>query len=337
MIKLADIAKKTGYSINTVSHALNNKNDIAPATKEYICSVAKKMGYVPNNSASSLRSGKTKCIAIIISDISNPLFAIEVKEIELLLRSYGYTAFILNTDENEGIEHDAIISAISKCVDGVLICPTQHSTANIELLEQKKVPYVLFGRCFENADTNYVVCDDENGGYKAAEHLISLGHKKILFINTHSYISSSMLRLSGIKKAFDDYGIAHENLIVETTSSTNINIQALEKTVNTYSDCSAIICFSDYIALAVAHICAKNGKNIPNDVSIMGFDDIASKMYFPLMLTSVTSSKSKMTNHAVDALMKLINNSKDTFQIVLPTKVVPRESTAPYNKPKSTN
>ena len=317
MIKLADIAKRTGYSINTVSHALNNKNDIAPATKEYICNVAEEMGYVRNYSASSLRSGQTKCVAIIIGDISNPLFSIQIKEAEKLLRKYGYNAFVLNTDEDENIERDAIISAISKCVDGVIICPSQSSAANIELLEQNNIPYVLLGRYFENTNSNYVVCDDEHSGFIAAEHLINSGHRKILFINTYSY---------------EKHGISLDNLHTETVSIANTDPETIEKTVNAHSDCSAIICFSDYIALTVAYICNKNGKKIPQDISVMGFDDIASKMHFPLMLTSVTSAKTKMTNHAVDALIKLINKSKEKFQIVLPTKIVQRDSTSVYNK-----
>ncbi len=331
MVKLADIAKRTGYSINTVSHALNDKTDIAPATKENICKVAKEMGYVRNYSASSLRSGKSKSIAVIIGDISNPLFSIEVKEIEQQLRSYGYNAFVLNTDEDEKIEREAIISAISKSVDGILICPTQKSTANIELLEQKNIPYVLFGRCFKNTKSNYVVCDDKKGGYQAAEYLIKLGHRNILFINTYDYISSSKQRLCGIKEAFADYGIDCSALSIAEINATG-DISAINGIINQNSNCSAIICFSDFIALTVAHILQQNGKKIPEDVSIMGFDDIASKMYFPLMLTSVTSSKSKMTSHAVDALMKVINNSREHFEIVLPTKVTPRESTAKYNK-----
>lgn len=327
MIKLADIAKKTGYSINTVSHALNDKNDIAPATKDYICSVAKEMGYVRNYSASSLRSGKTHSIAIIIGDISNPLFAIEVKEIEQKLRIQGYNAFVLNTDEDEEIEREAIFSAMSKCVDGILICPTQKSTANIELLKQKNIPFVLFGRYFENIDSDYVVCDDENGGFVAAEHLLKLGHRNILFINTYSYISSSKLRLEGIKRAYKEYGVDGSRLRVTEINALS-GKDVIEEIVKNNSDCSAIICFSDFFALTVAHVCNKMGKKIPEDVSIMGFDDIASKMYFPLALTSVTSAKTKMTHHAVDALLRLINKSKEKCQIVLPTKIVQRDSTA---------
>ena len=107
--RLADIAKRTGYSINTVSHALRNKPDVSEKTKSHILQVAQEMGYIENVAASYLRSGKSKSIAIIVGDISNPHFAIMTKEMEACLRTYGYSAFVLNTDEDEELEKRAIM------------------------------------------------------------------------------------------------------------------------------------------------------------------------------------------------------------------------------------
>ena len=326
MVRLADIAQKTGYSINTVSHALNNKPDISDTTKEYICRIADEMGYVRNYSASSLRSGKTHSIAIIIGDISNPLFAIQVKEIEQTLRKNGYNAFVFNTDEDEQLEREAIISAISKCVDGILICPTQKSTANIELMTDKKIPFVLFGRYFENLDTNYVVLDDECGGYQAAMHLINQGHKDILFINTFSHISSAKQRLKGIQKAYAQTNTDLKHLKTVDIVATS-NFEVIQKAMKDSSNCTAIICFSDFFALSATSVCWQKGQKIPDDIAIVGFDDISSAMCFPVPLTSVTSSDSKMTHIAVDALLKSMDNPKEKHKYVLPTKLVERAST----------
>ena len=113
-VTLADIAKECGVSVNTVSHALNDKPDISENTKELIKNAAKEMGYIGNASASFLRSGHSKTIAVIVGDISNPHFSILIKEIEVAAREKGYTVFVLNTDENEDLEHQAIVAAISK-------------------------------------------------------------------------------------------------------------------------------------------------------------------------------------------------------------------------------
>ncbi|MFR3483743.1 MAG: VapE domain-containing protein [Clostridia bacterium] len=205
-VTLADIANKTGFSVNTVSHALHDKKDISAKTKEQIQAVAKEMGYIRNSSASSLRSGKTKSIAIIVGDISNPHFSIMIKEMETLFRKKGYTSFILNTDEDEEMEWTAITSAISKNVDGIILCPVQKTEGNVRYLMETGIPFTLIGRRFDQIPTNYVVCDDENGGYLAASYLLSENHRRILFLNGGAYISSAKERLLGIQRAFVEKG-----------------------------------------------------------------------------------------------------------------------------------
>ena len=325
-VTLSDIAKKTGYSVNTVSHALHNKPDISEKTKEYIVQAAKEMGYIANASASSLRSGKSKSAAIIIGDISNPHFSIMIKEMESQLRKHGYTAIILNTDEDERLERIAIVSAISKGVDGIILCPVQKTTDNIAFMQQSGISYVLLGRRFEKFDTNFVVCDDVNGGFAAAQHLIELCHKKLLFIHAPLYISSAYERLMGVKRAAEAYGIADLRCCeVSLTENDDAILQALQA----HADCTGIICFNDLMAMQVCHFLKTLGKRVPQDVSVIGFDNIVSKFFFPLMLSSVTSSKTKMSEIAVDILMDCIGGGKSAAgQQILPTQVIARESTA---------
>lgn len=326
-VKLADIARKTGYSVNTVSHALHNKPDISEKTKQYIKSVADEMGYIANVSAGALRSGKSKTIAIIVGDISNPHFSIMIKEMEARLRKYGYSAFILNTDENEELEKAAIISAISKNVDGIIMCPVQRTRNNIDFINKIGLPYVLFGRRFEGNHSNYVICDDVNGGYVAAEHLIDMGHKKILFITGPEYISGSRDRVEGARRAAAVCGADGVDLVIAETALTENDGQIL-KALRDNDECTGIICFSDMVALKVCYYLEKFDKSVPDDKSVVGFDNIASKFCLPLMLTSVTSSKTKMSNKAVETLMEIINKKSDgNYQYVLPTKIIERDST----------
>ena len=168
-VTLTDIAEATGFSANTVSHALNNKPDISEKTKKLIKETAEKMGYIANASASFLRSGRSKNIAIIVPDITNPHFSVAIKEIEGLLRVKGYTAYIMNTDEHPETEKQAIISAKSKNTDGIIISPTQKTYENIAFLESLDIPFVLLGRRFKGKDNNYVICNDEKSGYLAGK------------------------------------------------------------------------------------------------------------------------------------------------------------------------
>lgn len=330
-VTLADIARKTGYSVNTVSHALNNKPDISKKTKEYIIKTANEIGYIANTSAGALRSGKSMTIAIIIGDISNPHFSIMIKEIEARLHKYHYNALILNTNEDEHLERQAIISAISNNVDGIIICPVQKTTNNIDFLNMKKIPYTLIGRKFDCDKINYVVCDDVHSGKIAAEHMFNENREKILFLNGPSYVSGAVDRLAGIHEAYLKHNIPLSSLAVEETDimSNDSNIKSI---LSKHSDCNAVICFSDLIAMNVCHILRQSGKKIPDDVSVIGFDNIASKFCFPVMLSSVSSSKTKMSIKTVDNLMKIIaSDGKMLCKNIIPTRLILRETTKTVN------
>lgn len=328
-IRLADIAERTGYSINTVSHALRDMPDISEKTKKYILQVAEEMGYIENISASYLRSRKSRSIAIIAGDISNPHFAILAKEMVACLRTFRYSAFVLNTDEDEEQEKKAIMMAIAQNVDGIIICPVQKSHENIDFISKVyHIPCVLIGRRFEDRNLSYAICDDVNGGYVAAEHLLRYYHRNILFVNAPSYISSSRDREKGAKKAFEAYGVDPDLLKICHLPLLN-NDKEIEEMLKKHSDATGILCFSDYIALRICYFLKTLGKRVPEDVSVVGFDDIVSKFYLPLMLTSVTSSKTKMSVTAVNMLMKLIDQSQtEPIQCVLDTKLMVRESTS---------
>ncbi len=325
-ITLADIAKATGYSINTVSHALNDKPDISEKTKKYISDVAEEMGYIANTSAGALRSGKTRSVAIIVGDISNPHFSIMIKEMEATLRRHRYSAIIMNTDEDEQLEREAIVTAMSKNVDGIILCPVQKSDANVVFLQKVGMPFILFGRRFADVDTDYVVCDDENGGFEAASFLLKNNHREILFINTELHISSARERLAGVKRAFETYG-APQPLHYAESAATG-DLASISEILRAHTACTAIICFSDLMALQVCYLLKGMGRRVPADVSVIGFDNIASKFYLPLMTTSVTSSKTKMSHETVEAVLQIIEKpGRVHFQRVLPTGLVVREST----------
>lgn len=329
-VTLSDIAQRTGYSINTVSHALKDKSDISDKTKKLIRDVAKEIGYIGNSSASFLRSGKSKSVAVIVSDISNPHFSIMIKEIEGHLRKSGYSAIVLNTDEDEKTEYEAIVSALEKNVDGVIICPVQKSEKNIEFLEKTEVPFVLLGRRFVDKKWDYVVCDDENGGFVAAKGLLGMGHKKILYLSGPEHISSSRERLAGIKRAFSQSKYKDVRLYELTVPAVFLGDEgAMVEMLSRYDDCSAIIAFSDMVALEVCHALKLMKRRVPEDVSVVGFDNIVSKFYLPLMLSSVSSSKTNMSGSVVDILMKKIDGDDDKhYSVVLPTKLILRETTA---------
>ena len=293
-VTLRDIAEATGFSINTVSHALKEKTDISKETRALIQKTAQDMGYIGNASASFLRSGISKTIAIILGDISNPHFSIMVREIEAYIRGFGYTPFILNTDEDEGNEYDAILSAAQKNVDGIILCPVQKS---------------------------------RDGGYIAAKYLLQLGHRDILFLTAPAHISSSSERLHGFRRAFEEMGAAFRpELVYSGSSQAGGWGDLLSEARKSHPEVTAVLAFSDLIAWESILAFKNMGLRVPEDISVMGFDDIQSRFRFPVLLTTVSSSKRTMATAAAELLLQKIQGEAKE-QIVLKTKLIIREST----------
>jgi len=329
-VTLKDIAKETGYTINTVSRALKDKEDISEATCKLIKDTASNMGYIRNAIAGSLRSGVTKTIAIILGDISNPHFSILVKEIETSARKHNYNTFIINTDEKSELEEEAIHSALGKNVDGIIICPTQKNEENITFLKKSGVPFVLIGRYFKNIESDYVVCNDIEGGYLATRHLIEKGHRRILFLNGPGYISSAFERHEGYKKALNENKIEYDSsLVYEVSVTSGESKRVVRKILESGIEFTAVFAFSDMIAWETIYTLNKYGKQVPQDVAIVGFDNIQSKLSFPAPLTTISTSKSKISRRAVDILLKRINSADDYgyMKDIVDTQIVIRGST----------
>ena len=326
---LSDIAKMTGYSINTVSHALNDKSDISQKTKAEIKKAAVSLGYIGNSSASFLRSGKSRAVAIIIPDIANPHFSIMIKEMQLALRNAGYTAVVFNTDEDEKIETDAIMTSLRQNVDGIIICPVQKTALNIEYLENCGIPFVLIGRCFDKNRHSYVVCDNKNGGFIAGTAALSIcSGKPLLFLNASSFITTSCERLDGIRQAFDVSGTPLANLKVCEVSPMLSDNKDIAEILSDAKNYGAVICFSDLLAMKVCMLLRGMSLGIPEDISVIGFDDIVSKFALPIMLSSVSSSKTLMSLKAVEFLFDLIGGKNiENCRAILPTELVRRETT----------
>ncbi len=328
-VTLKDISEATGYSINTISHALWNKPDIAPATRKLIRQKADELGYVGNSIASSLRSGKTKTVAIIVGDISNPHFAVMAKEIEETMRTNGYSVFLLNTDEDEENERQCILLAMAKSVDGIIICPSQHSFAPIELLQSAGVPFVLIGRHFVHQQgISSVVNDDVQAGYLAAKHILERGHRNVLFLNGPAYISSSSERLEGVCKAYREAGVSQKLLIHTHCSALRGGTrEPLLHNLREHPEITAVLGFSDLLAWEVLTTLQELKISVPEQMGVAGFDNLQSRLVLPISLTSVSASKITMARTAAELLCRHIDDpSLQPEQIVLDVELIDRES-----------
>jgi len=312
-VTLKDVAEKTGYSINTVSKALRNKDDISENTKLKILEVARQVGYISHTVAVSHCPDATNTIALILPDISNPHFAIMTKEIQSKAALSGYSTIILDTNEDSTVELLAIKSALKQNVDGIIICPCQRTPENIRYLIDSGIPTVEIGRHEIALPISYVVCNDVMGGYQATSELVHNGHRRILFLNAPSYISSSRERREGYLKALKEAGIDPDPaLVYEIPVSSGKHDKTFEKIFSSELNFTAVFAFSDIIAWELWSWLLSKGYKVPQDYSIVGFDYIQSRLPIPYQLSTVSSYKAKMSITAVETLIERIKSSEDT-------------------------
>jgi LacI family transcriptional regulator len=287
-VTLKDIAVQTGYTINTISRALKDKHDISLNTRMRIQETAARLGYIGDSAASSLRSGKTKTIAVIIGDISNPFFGSQVRDIELVARENGYTVIIYNTGEHSDWEHKAILSAYGRRVDGIIICPVQENKDNILLIQHLGIPFVLIGRYFKDIPCDAVLWDDVAAGELATSYLIGLGHVNILYVGGPLYISSGNDRLQGYRNAHIKGKIpVNEQLIRITNITAGASGEAILQVLEEGLPFTAIVAFSDLMACEILYTLEKKEKGARVYVSIVGCDDIREKILFPVSFPSI--------------------------------------------------
>ena len=310
-VVMSDIAKATGFSVNTVSHALRDKKDVSEKTKKYIKKTAAEMGFILDSIASSLRSGITKTISVIVGDIFNPHFGMWVRDIEINAFEHGYSTIIINTNEDEVHERNAIITSISKRVDGIIICPTQRSKENIEIIKNANIPYILLGRRYVDEEFNYIICDDEKGGELAVNYLISKGCRKILFLNGPEYISSAEERLRGYKKALSDSNIAFNKEIIKTVDIKSGNLKSIiHELLESKIEVDGIFAFSDILAFEIMTELKRHGKK-HNNIPIIGFDNIMEKLILPISMATVALKGESLASIALNKLCEIMKHNKD--------------------------
>jgi LacI family transcriptional regulator len=319
---LKDIASRTGFTINTVSRALRDKEGISAPTRDLIQRTARDLGYIRDAVAGALRSRQTKIIAVVVPDISNPHFAIMVKEIEQIARTAGYATLIINTDEDQGHEEQAIRTALERKVDGVLLCSAQRSEASVLLLRAAGTPFVLFGRRFPGLETDYVVCDDKKGGYLATEYLLRRGAKRPLFLNGPAHISSAAERLEGYRMALADAGLPSPHELVQEISVQSGGCRrTLGRLAREGLAFDGVVAFNDMLAWEAYSVLS---RVLPyRDLPIIGFDNVQSKLPVPLSLPSVSTAKIRMSKRACGLLLeRLRGESREPTGVVLVTRVV---------------
>lgn len=326
-ITIKDVAKLAGVGIATASRALNNREDVSPSTRQKVLEAAQRLGYVPNSLARSLVYGKTKKIGVIITTILNPFYATVVSGIESVLASKGYTLILYNSNEDPYKEKEAILALRQQRVDGLILAPIEYESLNVKYLIETKIPFVLVARRTKEEDTNFVIADDFKVGKIATQYLIEIGHRKILFLNSWKS-SSAKLRLEGYKEALREAGfLINPKLIYSLEPNTDLKA-LLEKILLNKSRPTAIFCFCDSIALEVMKILKGMNFKIPEDIAIVGCDNLEYTELLSPPLTTIEISKYDMGVMAAKILLEILEaENKEPIHFVFEPKLIVRAST----------
>ena len=327
-ITLKMVAEKAEVSVNTASRAINNKPDINVETKKRVLRIAQELGYIRNAAAVALRTKKTGTIGVVIADNRNPFYAEVLNGMEVAAREKNYHIILANTQRDYRKEEEAINLLLAKRVDGLLITPVQDKDDDIKNLIDANIPFVVVGRDFENIEVDAVYNDEVKGGFLATEYLIKKGYKRIALIDGFLYKSPARGRLEGYKKALNKYRISLDESIV---SVGDINIedgyertkQMLEKNL----DFTAIFAYNDMMAFGAMQAIKEKGLRIPEDIGLVGYDDIPFSSLISPPLTTVKVKKQDLGVESVKLLLSRINSNREKIKkIMLDVELIIRET-----------
>ncbi|WP_036746998.1 LacI family DNA-binding transcriptional regulator [Paenibacillus sp. UNC451MF] len=304
-VRQEDIAKELGLSINTVSLALKNSRRINEETRQKVHQVAKALNYIPNSIARSLVEKKTRVIGFIVPKITNPVQIETAQLIERKLIKYGYNMMLMTTDSDKNYESFALDIIVSRQVDGIFLFPTnKQNQEKIKMLRNANIPIVLLsGGNYEPASDS-VYMNQFKGAYIATSHLAQLGHRRIGFIHGGA---GNIEKYTGYQQALADHGMELNPELVITVDKYNYEqgyLSAAELLPT--KKVTALLASSDYLALGAIRWCREQGMSVPEDIAIVGFDNLEAAHYAEIPLTSVTYKVEQLTTSAVELLLKLI-------------------------------
>ena len=328
-VTLKSIAKEAGVSITCTSNILNNKTrEYTDATINKVKEIAKRQNYIPNTIARSMKTNSTMSLGLILPDITNPYYPELAKAIEATAYEYGYNIIYINTNYDVEKEKQAFKLLYERMVTGIVYVPSFVSTnKEVEILSSS-IPIVMVDRSYEMKGISaYVSSNDYKGAYEATRYLLDNGKRKILFISGEKRSDQTSERILGYAAALKENNIEYnEKFIIEGDYSAELGYEATNKFIQEESF-DAIFAASDIIAIGALKALNENNIRVPEDVALMGYDNIYFSQYCNPPLTTVEQPKYKMGVQAVKMLIDIINKkSISNKNVIIDPQLVVRGS-----------
>lgn len=338
MSNLKDVAKKANVSITTVSRVINGSDKVNSKTSERVKKVMIMLGYQPNRVAQRLRTvnGRSKLLGLIIPDIKNQFYSNIVRGIEDVAYGKDYAVILCNSDENPSKERFYLEVLKSESVDGIILPPVLQFGDEIDNIINNGIPIVCFDRKLGNKKVDTVVIDNELGAFIATSHLIELGHKQIAILTSSLVFSSFSERQRGYERALKENGIEiDKRFILEGDPRSSDNAKVLTtKLINLDSPPTAIFATNNLMTLGAIEAINEQNLKIPEEISLIGFDDVAWAKAITPPLTVVRQPAYEMGKKAAELFFKKVEDkTSEPVEIVMVPSLVVRQSTgAPKKK-----
>jgi len=334
MVSIKDIARAAGVSHSTVSRALRNSPLVNSRTKGRIQKLALEMGYSPDAQARSLVRGRTQTVGLVITTITDPFIAEVVQAIEDAAHDHDYTVVLCSSRSETRRELSAVETLRSKRVEGVIVTSSRVGALYLEHLERLQVPIVLINNHNEQSGsyTFSVSVDNKHGGRTATEHLLELGHRRIGYVTGQANHSDDLDRLSGYREALEEWGISFDaTLVYMGNGQAEGGEMALPVLLKNNPSMTAVFCYNDMTALGLMRAASRAGLSTPDDLSVIGFDDILFSSYTGPSLTTIAQPKAKMGQIAIEMVLALGAISKldevNFSNVAVRGELIIREST----------
>lgn len=308
---IKDLAKRLELSTSTVSRALSGHSDVSVATREMVRKLAEELDYHPDPMAVSLKKRKSKVIGLIIPRIVNRFFSKTLAGIQEVVNQHGYNIIVSQSDESLSIEKANVEALLANRIDGMIVSLSKETinTDHFNKVINTETPIIFFDRVNEDLNTSRVIIDDYEASYKAVEHLIDQGCKRIAHIAGPLNLFNSRKRLEGYKDAISDHGLfLDKKLIVFSTFQAGEVKPYTDYLLSLKSPPDGIFAVNDHSAIEMMHYIKKEGLSIPKDIAMIGFNNEVVGSFLDPPLSSVNSPAEQLGRTAAELLFKHIQD-----------------------------
>jgi LacI family transcriptional regulator len=329
MATICDVAKRAGVAPITVSRVINNSGNVRAETRERVETAIQELGYVPNRLARSLRLKRTHTLALVVTDITNPFWTTVVRGVEDAAQGAGFNVILCNTDESEAKQGQYLDVLLEKRVDGILLVPASSSAEPVDRVQRQNLPVVVLDRRVCSAEVDVVRGDSEEGACRLVQHLLSLGHRRIAVLSGPRDVSTAEDRVSGYCRALTEAGLeVRADWVQYGRFSKESGYEMAQQVLATSPRPTGLFAGNNFIAIGALRALRDGGLSVPEDISVVAFDDLMAGMAVDPFLTVVDQPSYEMGRQAAELLLaRLSGSAGDGYQeIVLPTVLTVRRS-----------